>query len=331
MKIVITGGAGFLGIGLARALLARRTLYIDGKDREIHEIELFDSAKLAKRPKGLDAWVKRVPGDVTDLERLKRLINRDDIIVFHLASVVSAGGERDFDSAVRVNLLGTYNVLESLRARMGRRRPRLVFASSVAVYGGAAPKEVGDHSRETPATTYGATKAIGELLVNDYARKGFVDGRTARLPTVIIRPGLANAAASGFASAVFREPLAGRDYTLPVTPAARIMVLGARNAIEGMIRLVEVDGEAIGADRAVSFPNHAYSVAEMLDALDAVAGEKGLKAGAVDAKPEPRVEAIVGSWPLAMDATRAQALGLPVDEGLEQIVRDYLEDHLSEH
>ena len=327
MKVVITGGAGFLGLGVARQLLKRGTLAgPGGKPETIDEMVLFDAAIPKKKPAGLDGRAKMLAGDIADRDQARALIDRDEIVVFHLASVVSAGAERDFDGALRVNLKGTRNVLEALRARQGARRPRLVFASSVAVYGGALAAAVSDATRETPATTYGMTKAIGELLVNDYARKGFVDGRSARLPTVIVRPGPANAAASGFASAVFREPLAGRDYALPVKPSTRIMVLGARNAVAGLIRLMEADAAALGHDRAVALPNRAYSVEQMIAALEKVAAEKRIRLGAIRPAPDAGVEAIVGSWPLAMDDARARALGLPADESLERIVRDYLED-----
>jgi len=327
MKVVITGGAGFLGLGVARQLLKRGTLAgPGGKPEAIDEMVLFDAVIPKRKPAGLDGQAKFLAGDIADRDQAGELIDRDEIAVFHLASMVSASAERDFDGALRVNLKGTRNVLEALRARQGARRPRLVFASSVAVYGGRLPEVVADDARETPATTYGTTKAIGELLVNDYARKGFVDGRSARLPTVIVRPGAANAAASGFASAVIREPLTGRDYELPVRPETRIMVLGARNAVAGLIMLMEADAGNLGADRAVALPNRACSVEQMIAALEKVAAEKHIRLGAVRPKPDPAVEAIVGSWPLAMDDARARALGLPADDGLERIVRDYLED-----
>jgi len=327
MKVVVTGGTGFLGLGVARALLKRGVLAGPGGAAEpIDEMVLFDAARPATTPAGLDGRTTIIAGDIADRDRVAKLIDRDDVAVFHLASVVSAGAERDFDGALRVNVRGTRNVLEALRARAGARRPRLVFASSVAVYGGVSPDAVSDATRETPATTYGMTKAIGELLVNDYARKGFVDGRAARLPTVIVRPGPANAAASGFASGVFREPLAGVDYALPVAPSTRIMVIGARNAVAGLIGLIEADGAALGGDRAVALPNRAYSVAEMIAAMEKVAAERGIRPGAVRPAPDAAVEAIVGSWPLRMDDRRARALGLAADESLEGIVRDYIED-----
>src|SRR5881397_197588 len=203
MRIVVTGGLGFVGLTLARRLLAR----------DHADIVLFDTPGPAEPPAEIRDRAEIVRGDIRDGELVRTLLE-GAAGVFHLASVVSAQGEQDFDLAVTVNLDGGRNVLEACRA-LGT-RPRVVFASTLATFGGSAmPETVGDTTKLTPQTTYGTTKAICELLVNDYTRKGFVDGRTARLPTVIVRPGAPNPAASAFASAVFREPLAGRDYVLP--------------------------------------------------------------------------------------------------------------------
>lgn len=316
MKIVITGGCGFLGLGIARKLLERD---------EVEGLVLFDASLPDKLPDGLDGRVEMVAGDIADRDRVTALIDRDDIAVFHLASVVSAGGEQDFDLAMRVNFDGVLNVLEACRARNSA--PKVVFASSLAVFGGEAlPDTVTDMTRVTPGTTYGMTKAVGELLINDYTRKGFIDGRAARLPTVIIRPGPPNAAASGFVSGVFREPLAGAEFVLPVGMETKMMVLGTRNAVAGLIGLMDADGAALGSDRVVGLPNNAYSVAEMIAALKAVAADKGISLGPITPRHDPATEAIVTSWPLVMDDARARALGLPADESLERVIGEYIED-----
>ena len=178
MKIVITGGLGFLGLGIARKLIERD---------EVKSLVLFDVAVPDALPDGLDGRVTMVAGDISDSSQVTALIDQDDIAVFHLASVVSAGGEKDFDLAMRVNLDGGRNILEACRARKGT--PKVIFTSSLAVFGGnAMPDTVTDMTRVVPETTYGMTKAVGEMMINDYTRKGFVDGRAVRLPTVIIRP-----------------------------------------------------------------------------------------------------------------------------------------------
>ena len=316
MKIVITGGCGFLGVGIARKLMDRP---------EIDSLVLFDAHVPDALPNGLDDRVTMVEGDISDRVQVAAIIDRDDIGVFHLASVVSAGGEQNFDLAMRVNFDGGRHILEALRARKGT--PRIVLASSLAVFGGPdMPEAVTEMTRVVPQTTYGMTKAIGELMINDYTRKGFIDGRAARLPTVIIRPGAPNAAASGFASGVFREPLSGQDYVLPVVMDTRMMVIGARSAIAGLTGLMDADGEGLGADRVVNLPNNAYAVTDMIAALERVAAENGITFGPVTPKPDPAIEAIVKSWPLAMEDSRARALGLPADESLEAIIREYIAD-----
>ncbi|MGI9415106.1 MAG: D-erythronate dehydrogenase [Hyphomicrobiales bacterium] len=326
MKVVITGGTGFLGLRLARRILDMGALTApSGETETVDALVLFDQAVPDSAVAGLDGSVDLVEGDISDRATVERLIDRDDISVFHLASVVSGGGEKDFDLAIRVNLDGGRHVLDALRARHSQ--PRLVFASSIAVFGGTAmPASVGDTTKQTPQTTYGATKAILELLINDYTRKGFLDGRSARLPTVIIRPGKPNAAASGFASAVFREPLAGDDYVLPVGPDTAMPVLGYRSIIDGLIRLHEADGAALGDDRAVSLPALTVTVEEMVAALRRVAGNRHL--GEITIEPDPFIEAICRTWPQDTTFEKATALGLPVDPSLDDIVRNYIEDYV---
>ena len=328
MKVVITGGTGFIGRMLARRIIDLGHLTgTSGGPEDVDEILLFDAAAPPGPLEGLDGRATVVTGDIADRDLVFGLIDREDIAIFHLASVVSGGGELDFDLAMRVNLTGGLNVLEAARARGGR--PRVVFASSVAVFGGSAmPATVGDTTKQTPQTTYGVTKAIGELLINDYTRKGFLDGRSARLPTVIVRPGKPNLAASSFASGVFREPLKGEPCVLPVKVDTKMPVLGYRSIVEGFVRLHEAAPEALGDDRAINFPSMTVSVAEMIEALRRVAGDRPL--GAIEVKPDPRIEAIVATWPTELDSTRALALGLPIEARLDDIVAAYIEDFVDE-
>lgn len=326
MRIVITGGTGFLGLALARRLLARGALTgPSGRPEAIDDMVLFDIVAPAVRPGGLDDRVRIVAGQIADRDQVDALIDRDDVSVFHLASVVSGEGEQNFDLAMSVNLDGTRHLLEACRARATR--PRIVFTSSIAVFGGGSmPAIVGDTVKQTPQTTYGVTKAIGELLINDYSRKGFLDGRAARLPTIVVRPGKPNKAASSFASGVFREPLNGEPCILPVAPETIMPVLGYRTAVENMIRLHELDGTRIGGDRAVSLPSLDVAVAQMIDSLHRVAGDRPL--GKIRVERDPFIERIVAGWPVATDFARASALGLAVDDDLDTIVRAYIEDFL---
>jgi nucleoside-diphosphate-sugar epimerase len=323
MKVVITGGAGFLGRQLARALLERRTLTApSGTQEEIEQLVLCDAAD-ASLPAWADSRVELVTGDISDRRTVAALCDRDDISVFHLASVMSGGSEADFDLALSANVDGGRNLLEALRANAVA--PRFVFTSSLAVFGGLPDSAiVGDATKQTPATTYGATKAILELLVNDYTRKGFIDGRTARLPTVIVRPGTPNAAASSFASSVVREPARGEDVAVPVARDTRIAVIGYRTVIACLVRLHELDGAALGADRALQLPAISVSVDELIDSTTRLAG--GRRLGSVTFSPDPAVITIVQSWPACVASTRATSLGFPSDADTDAIVAAYLED-----
>jgi D-erythronate 2-dehydrogenase len=328
MKVLITGGTGFVGLNLARALLRRGALTgISGGPEPIDAITLFDTAAPEHRPDGLDERVSIVTGDISDRAAVTAMVDRDDISVFHLASVLSGGGEQDFDLALKVNLDGALNVLEALRAGTGGAQ-RLVAASSIAVFGGSMmPRTVSDETKQTSQTTYGVTKTITELLVNDYSRKGFLDGRAARLPTIFIRPGKANSAASSFCSGVFREPLNGVECVLPVT-RARLPMLGYRNCVASFIGLHEAPAAALGDDRAVNLPSQAYTVEDMVAAVRRVAERYQIRLGPITTTPDPVIQAIVDGWATDASWDRAKALGLPSDESIDRVVEDYIEDFL---
>ena len=319
MKVIITGGLGFLGRRLGRRLLELGELTVeDGGTASIDSLVLADRAVPAERSPWMDSRVELVACDVLDREATFGLVDRDDVGVFHLAAVVSAEAERDLDLALRVNIDGGRNVLDAVRRRAGRQR--VVVTSTYAVFGGELPAVCGDDTKLTPQTTYGMTKAVLELLVADYSRRGLIDGRVARLPTVIVRPGSANAAASSVASAVFREPLAGRAYEVPVTEGTRMAVTGVRTAVEGLIALHEASGARLGADRSVCFPSTAVSIREMVECLHRVGEGRAL--GPVSWKVDPVVQAMVSSWPPDVDAGRAIAAGIPATDELDRIVRE---------
>jgi len=250
--------------------------------------------------------------------------NSQNISVFHLASMVSGECEEHYDDALRVNLDGGRNIFEAARAAPGR--PRVVFAGSIASYGGASmPTPVSDLAKQTPQTTYGMTKAMCELLVNDHTRKGHFDGRSARLPTVIIRPGKPNAAAASWASGMFREPLNGETCELPVRRNQSHPMTGFRTVVDSFIALHEVSEERLGDDRAYGLPAHRVTPTLAEQVLRDLTEEKNLALGQIADAFDPRIQAIVDTWPTAADGTRALALGLPEPPPLKHIVQQYLE------
>jgi nucleoside-diphosphate-sugar epimerase len=292
MRAIVTGGLGFVGRVLAARLAAAG-----------HEAVVFDAVQ---------------GDDVCDADALRALME-DGTTVFHLAAIRGGQGEREFDGAWRVNLDGTRAVLEACRRHGGI---RLVFASTLAVFGGKRmPDVVDERVRPMPQTTYGATKTAGELLIADYTRKGFVDGRVGRLATVIVNPDAPAHATSAFASAVVSEVLASRDYEAPVALDRRLPVIGVRTAADCLARLAEIPSVALGDDRVVHLPSLAVTAQELTEAAQRAGGR-----GHVHSRPDPHVEAVVGTWPREASAERALALGLPRDEDVDSIVRAYLED-----
>src|SRR5437660_7327926 len=265
MRIVITGGCGFLGRRVALKLLAEGSPL-----GPIDELVLFDNAPSAL-PLPDDKRLTITTGDIADPTTVARVIAPGTDAVFHLAAVVSGQAEADTDLGYRVNLDGTRAVLDACRA-LGT-APRLVFASSLAVYGGRLPASVGDDTALTPQTSYGTQKAIGELLVNDYSRKGFVDGRALRLPTVVVRPGRPNRAASTFASSIIREPLSGQDTVCPVTPDTVMALASPRRIVEGLVHALALPGTAFGASRSLQLLGFSVAVGEVAAALRRAGGE----------------------------------------------------------
>jgi nucleoside-diphosphate-sugar epimerase len=323
MKVLITGGAGFLGQKLAKQLLARGSLKDSaGLDQTIEQLILVDVVKAHDFG---DPRVKVVAGDIADLALIQELITPDIQSIFHLAAIVSGQAEADFDLGMRINLDAARLLLETCR-EVGH-KPKIIFTSSVAVYGGALPEMVLDTTALNPQSSYGAQKAICEFLLNDYTRKGFVDGRVLRLPTISVRPGAPNKAASSFASGIIREPLNGQPSICPVSPDLRIWLLSPRYAIESLIAGHDLHSSALGLNKSINLPGVAVSVGEMIEALRKVAGEKVVSL--ISIEPDPKVEAIVRSWPGSWDSTRAAALGLKSDPNFESIVKAYIEDELT--
>jgi len=324
MNVVITGGQGFLGRRLAATLLRKGTLRGPGGTEEaIERITLVDSAAAAAAPD--DPRVTSVAGDITVAAVLQRVVDRDTASIFHLAAVVSGMAEADFDLGLRVNLDATRLLLDVCRSSGAH--PRLVFASSVAVYGGELPDTVLDSTALTPQSSYGTQKAIGELLIADCTRRGFVDGRILRLPTISVRPGTPNAAASSFASGIVREPLNGIEAVCPVDPATRVWLLSPATAIACLVAGHDLPAEALGRRPIVNLPGLAMTAGAMVAALERVAGAE--VARRVRWERDPRIEAIVATWPGAWDTTRARALGFPCDESFDAVIRQYIDEQLA--
>ena len=324
MKLLITGGAGFLGARLARTLLARGTL----AGRAIDRLVLAD---LVPTPPDLaaDARVQARTGAL--LEQCAALADEGPDGVFHLASAVSSECEDDFELGLRSNLDTTRALLDALRRRTeaGHAAPRFVFASSVAVFGSdpalPLPPVVRDDTLPTPQSSYGVHKFVCEQLVADYTRKGYIDGRSARLMTVSVRPGKPNAAASSFLSGIIREPLAGQDAVCPVPPQTQVAIASPARTIDGLIAVFEAERERFGGRTALNLPALTVRVQDMLDALAEVAGPAAL--ARVRFEPDAAIARIVGGWPSRFESARTQRLGLAPDPDVRSIVLQYVHEH----
>ena len=308
MKFLITGGGGFIGSRLAQALKAR--------DPGAH-ITLLDVAF----PPGLDSDFKRVSGDISSPVVIAEALAPDTDSVFHLASVVSGGAEADFDLGYRVNLDGMRTLLE--QCRRVSKPPKFVFTSSVAAFGGNLPEVLDDSTTPTPQTSYGTQKVIGEYLVADWTRKGMIDGRSLRLPTIVVRPGKPNLAASSFASGIIREPLNGVVADCPVPDTTGVWILSPRRVVEALIHAHDLPPDAWPSSRVVNLPGITLTVREMIDAMGRVAGKGAV--GRVKFVPDARIQGIVKTWPVRFRTERALAMGFRADDGFESAVRDYLE------
>lgn len=316
MNVLVTGGAGFLGQQLIRVLLDQPKVL---KLAEIRHIICFDQV-----PGTLEhARVRNVAGDMADAETIASLLDADTGVVIHLAAVVSGTAEADFDLGMRVNLDGTRALLQACRG-LGT-QPRVLFSSSLAVFGGQLPEIVDDSVTPTPQGSYGAQKLMGELLVQDYTRKGFIDGRSVRIPTVVVRPGRPNGAASGFASSIVREPLAGREAVLPVSLDACMWISSPRVVIANLLHALALSPADWGWHRSVNLPGLTASMADELAALEAVGGSAAR--ALVKSVPDEGVRRLVQSWPARFNTARATAMGFQADSDFLAIVRAYVEDH----
>ena len=319
MRVVITGGAGFLGLRLAKSILARGSLTdARGQSRQLSALVLLDVVPASLS----DPRVSVVTGDLADPAVIERAVAPDTDSVFHLAAVVSGQAESEFDTGMRVNLDATRRLVE--RCRKLAQPPKFVFTSSLAVFGGSLPDPVPDDAQLTPQTSYGSQKAMCELLIYDMTRKGYIDGRSLRLPTVTVRPGKPNKAASSFASGIIREPLNGVDAICPVSRETRVWVASPRAVVANLMVGHETPASGFGHTRSVNVPGIEVSVTDMVAALRRIAGDA--VADRVKWELDPATDRIVRTWPVRFKPDLALKLGMRADADIDAIIRQYIED-----
>ena len=309
-RTLVIGAAGMIG----RKLLERLSKDAAAADLVLHDVVPFESRH------------KTVVSDLSAPGEAEKLIAARPELIFHLAAVVSGEAEADFDKGYRVNLDGTRQLFEAIRKVGGNYRPRVVFTSSIAVFGAPFPEAIDDEFLSAPLTSYGTQKAIGELLLSDYSRRGFFDGIGIRLPTVCVRPGKPNKAASGFFSGIIREPLAGQEAVLPVSESVRHWFASPRAAVGFLLHAARLDTAKLDTRRNLSMPGVCATVGDEIAALRKVAGDQAAKL--IRREPDPLIERIVSGWPQNFDASRALAHGFRADSSFEDIIRIHLQDEL---
>jgi nucleoside-diphosphate-sugar epimerase len=323
MNVLITGGTGFIGKRIANHLLHSGIIHLEGEQPSaIDKITLFDTVAGENVPQ--DPRIEVVLGDLADHATVAR-ITKDVDVVWHLAAVVSSAAEADFNLGMAVNITGLQVLLEALRALPSR--PRLVNASGFAVFGGELPAVVVDQTAPTPKSSYGMQKAVGELLVAEYSRRGFIDGRSVRLPTITVRPGKPNKAASSFVSSIVREPLAGKSTVCPVRRETVVYVASPRTALRSMMLAMQLSEGSLGPERTIPLPGITVSIGEIVSALERAAGPEAVSK--IMWEPDAEIQRIVESWPTRVDAARAGRLGFTGDSSFDEIIRAHIEDELT--
>jgi nucleoside-diphosphate-sugar epimerase len=307
-RILVIGAAGMIG----RKLTAR--LAKEGEAELIlHDVVPFEGSSMVSD--------LSVPGEA------EKLVAKRPDLIFHLAAIVSGEAEADFDKGYRINLDGTHRLFEAVRKVGDGYKPKIVFTSSIAVFGSPFPDAIGDEFLNAPLTSYGTQKAIGELLLSDYSRRGFFDGIGIRLPTICVRPGKPNKAASGFFSGILREPLAGQEAVLPVPDSVRHWFASPRAAIEFLLHASKIKTDLLGARRNLSMPGISATIAEEIESLRRVGGEKAVRL--IRREPDATIMRIVEGWPRNFNAKRAIELGFRADPSFDDIVRYHVADELS--
>lgn len=323
MRVLITGAAGMIGRKLTERIVRDGGL----GGRPIAGLHLHDIVP-PTAPDIPGATVSAMTGDLADENAADWLIASRPAVIFHLAGVVSGEAEADFEKGYRVNLYGTRALFEAIRRAGDGYRPRVVFTSSIAVFGAPFPDIIPDDFHPTPLTSYGTQKLIGEALLSDYTRRGFFDGVGIRLPTICVRPGKPNKAASSFFSGIIREPLVGQEAVLPVPRSVLHTHASPRSAVGFLVHAAGLDGEAIGPRRNLTMPGVAVTVGEQVEALERVAGNNVVKL--IREEPDETVWSIVRNWPTRFAAERARALGFVAEDSFDAIIRAHIEDEMGQ-
>ncbi len=323
MHVLVIGAAGMLGRKLTERLVGNTTF----ASKAVERLTLVDVVA-PQKPTGFLGKAEIIQADLSAPAEADKLAAKRADVIFHLAAVVSGEAEADLDKGYRINLDGTRLLFEAIRQEGLQQpyKPRVVFTSSIAVFGAPFPDKIGDEFFLTPLTSYGTQKAIGELLLSDYSRRGFFDGIGIRLPTICVRPGKPNKAASSFFSNILREPLSGQEAILPVHTDVRHWFASPRAAVGFLMHAVALDTSRVGLRRNISLPGLSATVGEEIEALRRVAGEKAVKL--IRHEPDAMVRNIVEGWPREFDASRAEALGFRAETSMDEIIRAHIEDEL---
>lgn len=324
MRVVVTGAAGFIGTALVKKLISRKSLLDrNGKQRDIQELILVDICKPTYKMNGTSAisteWQQ---GDICDSSLRDDILSKPVDIIFHLAATLTAEAQADPSKGTRVNVRGFLDLLEACRGQA--QAPRLIFASSIATFGGALPDVVDDEVVQKPQTSYGTHKVIAEQLINDYSRHGVIDGRALRLPIVLVRPPSYPSSVSDKVAAIVREPLSGRDYSCPFKPDTKLAVASVQRVVDGLISLLEAPLSVFQGTRAINLPALTVTPHEMVLSLSRVAGHHPI--GNVQYAPELGSQEIVDSWPKYFDSEAARKAELSLDRSFDEIVSDYLKE-----
>lgn len=325
MNILIIGAAGMVGRKLTERLVADAAL--NGKN--ITKLSLVDVIEPSV-PQGFSGEVETLGVDISANGASAPLVAARPDVIFHLAAIVSGEAEADFEKGYRINLDGTRQLFDAIYVEGLKSAycPRVVFTSSIAVFGAPFPEKIDDEFFSTPLTSYGAQKAIGELLLADYSRRGIFDGIGIRLPTICIRPGKPNKAASGFFSNILREPLQGKEAVLPVSEDVRHWFTSPRSAVGFLLHAAGIDADLVGTRRNLSMPGLSATVGEQIQALHDFAGADAVKL--IRRTPDPTIDKIVAGWPRDFETTRADALGFKAETSFDEIVRVFVEDELGQ-